>query len=212
MNPFTGLPSTLRTNYRRDMQLLEFRLRPLLGRRRACRRSAVAARAHQFLDRHCQPDLHRDHRRAGAQSAHGHDRADFARACRFHRRRRVHGGGIDHACRGALRGHAAGGRGRGWSIWVLRSVFRLCGSRASISPSARSPPISSSLSGVGQYQAAISYGAGFTMPPAGAFGLHRRIGAGVVLCLAPGHARNTDLERELAAVGLRQSLDGDPPS
>ena len=66
--------------------------------------------------------------------------------------------------------------------------------------------------GIGQYQAAISYGAGFTMPPAGAFGLTVESERAWFYFLLPVTLAILDLERELAAVGLRQSLDGDPPS
>jgi branched-chain amino acid transport system permease protein len=87
---FTGLPSTLRTNYRRDSSCWT-RLRPLLGRRRACRRAAVAVALTNF-DRH-RPARASSHRCAGAQSAHGHDWPDFSRACGF-TPRRFHGRGI----------------------------------------------------------------------------------------------------------------------
>ena len=66
--------------------------------------------------------------------------------------------------------------------------------------------------GVGQYQSAISYGAGFTIPPPALFGFSIDSERAWYYVSAAVCARRAAAEPELAALGLSARLDGDPPS
>ena len=170
MNPFTGLPSTLRTNYRRDMQLLDsgfvrfwavaglaaVLLLPLVltnfwtGIANQTFIAIIGALALNLLmGTTGQISLgHAGFIAAGAFTAAAlvtHVEAPFVVTL------------LAAAVVGGVLGVAVG-----------LPALRLKGLYLAVSTLAAYFVI---IVGIGQYQAAISYGAGFTMPPAGAFGL-----------------------------------------
>ena len=211
MNLFTGLPSTLRTNYRRDMQLLDSGF---------VRFWAVAGLAAVLLLPLALTNFWTGIANQsfiaiiGALALNllmGTTGQISLGACRIHRRRRFHGRSIGHACRCAVRGDAARGCGRRRNIGrcgrssglaAQGSLSRRQHARRLFRDHRRYRPIP----GCDQLRGRIHHAAG------GSVRSRYRIRARVVLCSASGHARNHALERELAAIGLRQSLDGDPPS
>ena len=120
----------------------------------------------------------------------GYDRADLTRPCRLHGGRRLHGRGSDDAVRGADRRDARcrprAGRARCWACWSGLPALRLKGLYLAVSTLAAHFVI---IVGVGQYQSAISYGSGFTIPPPTYIRLDDRFGTRVVLLSSAGRAR-----------------------